>query len=109
MSFLGLKMHSKTFFEIKYRHLAVFDWTIEHSLSCFSERVFALNFFLGGDAHFLYAIGGRTTPKQPITVAATMNFAFLQILLLSSGVILRLASVCPANVLHFFGQSKNDF
>ena len=79
-------MYSKTFLEIKYRHLAVFDWTIEHSLSCFSECVFALN-FLGGDAHFLYAIGGRTTPKQPITVAATMNFAFLQILLLSSGVI----------------------
>ena len=51
-------MHSKTFLKIKYRHLAVFEWTIEYSLSCFSERV-CTGTFLGGGAHFvMYAIGG---------------------------------------------------
>ena len=65
MSF-GVKMHSKTFLKIKYRHLAVFEWTIEYSLSILSERV-CTGIFLGGGAHFCCVCHrGRTTPKQPI-------------------------------------------
>ena len=51
-------MYSKTFLKIKCWHLAVFEWTIEYSLSSLSERV-CTGIFLGGGAHFVvYAIGG---------------------------------------------------
>ena len=102
-------MYSKTFLEIKYRHLAVFDWTIEHSLSCFSERV-CTGTFLGGGAHFVvYAIGGAPLLNSLFYCGSHNEFCFFTNIAVLRRSNLGVASVCPVSVLHFFGQSKNGF